>query len=783
MPPSEKGPRLSTDEIRLIQGWIHQGAEYSEHWAFVPVRRPPLPDTARRAWVKSPVDAFILHQLENARIRPAPLAAPETLIRRITLDLLGLPPTPEEVAAFVKDRVPGAYERLVDRLLASPRYGERWGRHWLDIARYADSGGFETDLFFAHAWRFRDYVIQSFNTDKPYDQFVREQIAGDELYPDNREALIATGFYTVGPVLQESGMVPGKLEYDHLTDAVDTTGSAFLGMTLGCARCHDHKYDPISQKDYFGLQAMFSASDQFDVVNGIRKPGGRASLNNTLQEHEMEQVRLRARRELNPTERQKLLKQIGDFHIRRDKDLSRRVEVSDRHSALLNALDRYRNKAAEMAAEPLNRNAESSSKGSLDELLIEIGKRTLDLHEKESELRQTFAKLENPKEQRQFLIRLGQENRNPTKPDSYLEDTGRFRSEIGLRNLDTDSAIPVRVLGHREKLLEIRLLARGELEKPGEKVPPGFPLKLAASLKAGTEPNRWRSELAHWIAQPENPLTARVIVNRIWQWHFGAGLVRTPNDFGIRGERPTHPELLEWLASEFLEMEWSLKRLHRLILISNTYQMASAGDPEILASDPGNRLFSRFQPRRLEAEIIWDTMRSISGTLNTEMGGLSMAPPLDEQEQIGNFLKWPESTAEESSRRAVYLLIRRSFRFPVLSAFDLPDNISSCGVRDITTIPNQALTLLNSRTFQDQARAFAERLLKESRDSSYEDLIRRMWRHTYGRGIAREELEQVLRFFAESNISPSANVSEECWPVLENLCLAVFNTNELIFIQ
>src|SRR5262249_29179953 len=258
------GNRLSVEQIDILRRWIEQGAVYSEHWAFVPPQTPPLPTVANANWAKSPIDRFVLAKLEEQKLQPAVPASREVLIRRAALDLTGLPPTPEEVANCLADKSPQAYEQLIDRLLDSPHYGERWGRHWLDVARYADSGGFETDIFNGHAWRFRDYVIRSFNADKPFDRFVKEQIAGDELFSKDRDALVATALYTIGPVLQEADMVKGKLDYDWLTDAADTTGSAFLGLTVGCARCHDHKYDPISQKDYFGLQAGFAASDLFD---------------------------------------------------------------------------------------------------------------------------------------------------------------------------------------------------------------------------------------------------------------------------------------------------------------------------------------------------------------------------------------------------------------------------------------------------------------------------------------------------------------------------------------
>ena len=645
MPPPKAGPRLAPEQVRLLRAWVEQGAAYAEHWAFLPVRRPPVPGVRDTAWPQTPIDNFILQRLERQQLRPAARASREVLIRRATLDLTGLPPTPEEVEAFRADDAPDAYERLVERLLASSHYGERWGRHWLDVARYADSGGFETDIVFGSAWRYRDYVLRSFNADRPFDRFVREQIAGDELYPDDRDARLATALYTIGPVLQEAGMVPGKLDYDWLTDAVDTTGSAFLGLTLGCARCHDHKYDPISQRDYFALQAVFGGSDLFDFNADGTVLREHVALRKT--EKELEE----ARRKVAPR------KKPGDY-------------------------------------------------------------------------------------------------------DEYPE-------------------IPWRGLGHRSEPLAVRLLHRGELNSPGDTVPAGLPARLAdGPALDGTLPEKWRTALASWIASEWNPLTARVIVNRVWQGHFGVGLVRTPNDFGTRGEPPTHPELLDWLAADFVEHGWSIKHLHRRIMLSSAYRQAAAADPATLRLDPDNRLLTRFQPRRVEAEVIWDGMRSVAGTLNPRMYGLPVGPPLDGREMIGNYRSWPTSPPEEANRRAVYIQVRRSFRFPPLSAFDLPDNVSCCGQRDRTVVPSQALTLLNNRTVREQAGAFAARLLRET-DRSPEAVAARAWLYVYGRAITADERRAAVAFLRER--APSA-AAEARQAAVEELCVALFNTNEFIYL-
>ncbi len=758
--------------------------ESGEHWAFVRPHRVSLPSVRQIGWVRTPVDLFVLHQLEASGLKPADPASRRTFIRRATLDLTGLPPSPSEVRMFLSDQNADAAGRLVERLLASPRYGERWGRHWLDVARYADSGGFETDLFFGHAWRYRDYVIRAMNADKPYDRFIREQIAGDALDGDH-EAILATGLYTTGPVLQEAGMVTGKLEYDQATDAVDTTGSAFLGLTLGCARCHDHKYDPISQKDYFRLQAIFAASDQFDIQRGVRHPSGRAALNSTLEEFEIEQLKERARREINPEAQRETLRRIGSYAVRRNPALSARLKESKRYKTLSEIVRRHAR-----AAEPSPAGAGGSLSGqtatgrdAIDLILLELGKKALEFDGKGSQPDAAHKALATEDERRQFLIEHGKKNLVLAKPPDLVEDEAGFLIGEGAKQIGLEgSEIPVRVLGMRERPLETRLLKRGELDHPGQIVEPGFPSKLDRGEAVARLPaKQWRVALADWIASKQNPLTARVLVNRIWQGHFGEGLVRTPNDFGLKGERPTHPELLDWLAVDFMEEGWSLKRLHRLIMLSSTYQMASAADSEILRRDPGNRLLTRFQPRRLEAEAIWDSLRFVSGMLRTEMFGLPVAPQLDDQEQIGNFLRWPASTPEEANRRGIYLLVRRSFRFPMLSAFDLPDNVASCARRDVTTIPNQALTLMNNRSIREQAGAFASHLLREA-GTDPELLVTLAWERAYGRQVTALERQRAVDFLG-SNEAFFEGAGDPMRQKVEALCLALFNTNEFIYAE
>jgi hypothetical protein len=610
----------------------------AQHWAFAPVRRvePPADPSA---WAANPIDRFVRAKQRQRGLQPASPAAKRTLIRRITLDLIGLPPTPDEVEAVLADNSPGALATVVDRLLASPQYGEHWGRHWLDVARYADTGGFEEDILYTNAWRYRDYVIRSLSADKPFNRFLEEQVAGDELWPQDSDAVLASGLYAIGPALPESAMVANQLEYEWLTDAADTTGAAFLGLTFGCARCHDHKYDPITQQDYYAMQAIFAASDRPFPAK----------------------VRLQ------------------------------RIKAQN---------------------------------GLLSETPV---------------------------------------------PKDLLNDPRcqiQTQDRMGLR------------LFHRAEPLTVHRLRRGELSKPREVAEPAVPVALLGAEHAlefaKVPPTKRRAVLAEWLVSPRNPLTARVLVNRVWGWHFGQALVRTPNDFGTQGEPPTHPELLDWLASDFMEHGWSLKRLHRLILLSNTYQMASVGDGPGLQLDPENRLLWHFPRHRLEGESLRDAMVACTGRLNLKPYGPPVVPPLSSQELTGLFDakgKWPiTKDAAQHTRRSVYLLARRTFVYPLFAAFDPPEVMTSCPQRACTVVPTQALTLLNSPLARELSVAFAQRLLRECGDRP-DAMVARAWQLAFGRPPTGSEQERALRYLQQRS------------GTLAELCLALFNTNEFISVE
>jgi hypothetical protein len=601
------------------------------HWAFRPITKPATPAVKNKAWVRNPIDAFVLAKLEAAGLEPSSPTDGATLLRRVTFDLTGLPPTPEEIDGFLKEyaaKPQAAFAGVIDRLLASPHYGERWGRHWLDVVRYADSAGYEIDNFYHHAWLYRDYVVKSFNDDKPFDRFVQEQVAGDELWPDSEEAKLATGFATVGPYAYEGGIArPKVVEYQRLTDLADTMGQAFLGLTVGCARCHDHKFDPISQQDYFGLQVIFAGSEP----KPLRAKSGEA-----------------------------------------------------------------------------------------------------------------------------------------------------------------------KVLAARANPEPVPVLKRGEIESPLNPAAPA----IFRSLPGGRElrdVKQPRAALAKWLTSPENPLTARVIVNRVWQWHFGAGLVRTPDDFGRQGEPPTHPELLDYLARDLIDHGWSLKRLHRMILDSNTYRQVSAVHVS-RAIDPDNRLLGRMNRRRLEAEAIWDNLHAAAGTLNRQVGGPAVVPPIDAKalDTLINKNWKVTDDPKQFTRRGLYLVVRRSLTLPFFETFNVSIPIEGKGRRDVTVVSAQALTLLNGPVAVEQARHFAGRLLRECGDNP-EKIVALGWRLAFNRPASAEELKMARDFLSRRERAlgdedfdrlptplgdtGKAKPSPERAASLIEWCLALFNANEFVYVD
>jgi hypothetical protein len=662
-----------------------------KYWAFQPVKKPAVPEAQNKAWVKNPIDAFILARLEQKKVPPAAPADKITLLRRATFDLTGLPPRPEEVQAFLSDNSPQAFEKVVDRLLASPQYGERWARHWLDLARYAESEGFKSDETRPNIWRYRDYVIKSFNEDKPYDRFVQEQIAGDELWPDNPEAWVATGFNHHYPDESNARNLAQRRQ-EILFDITDTVGATFLGLTYGCAKCHNHKFDPILQADYYRLQAFFAASRGNDDIL-LAPPEQRERYREQLKIWDEKTKDIRAQRDALIQPKMKAMYQDAFDKFP--------AEIQDAVNTPPEKRNPFQWQMYYKAMPQLTVDEELAAKKLKGEQKEQW--KTLD-----AELA-TFAPLKPP----ELPIAQG------------VTDIGR----------DAPKTFT---------------LAVGMYDSPKEEVQPGF-LSILDPQPATIEPvpnpssSGRRAALARWLTDPSNPLPARVMVNRLWHYHFGRGIVGTPSDFGIMGETPTNPQLLDWLAATFVEHGWSMKYMHRLILLSNTYQQSSLNPAA--ASDTSNRLFARYPRHRLEGEAIRDAILDVSGELNLEMGGPSVLPelPAGITPPRGGWNVTPDPA--ERDRRSIYVFVRRNLRYPMFRVFDMPDTHESCPRRDATVTAPQALELLNSKQVLESAEHFAGRVI-ETAGTDPKAEVDAAWRLAYSRPPDASERDMALSFFS-----------------------------------
>jgi hypothetical protein len=656
-----------------------QDPEYSEtdrsHWSFLPIENPLAPsfsDAEDQRWIATPIDAFILAELKTADLGPNQRADRRTLVRRLYYNLTGLPPTPQEIAAFHEDDSPEAWARLVDRVLASPHYGEKWGQHWLDVIRFAESEGFEYDRHHASAWRFRDYIVRSFNQDKPFDQFATEQLAGDELAARRgdvdprvddalRDQIVAAGFHRLGPVRRNAGNPEIAFSRNEvLTEMTNAVGTVFLGLTVGCARCHDHFFDPFKQKDYYRLQAFLAATNEYDAPFVDRD-------------------------------------EWSDWKSKTDVINQQIYKLKDESG-----------------------NAPTKRKAEIKEQIAELTKQL------------------PPAVPTLFSVQNESAKRAPIHLLKRGDDTLRIGEALGMRF-------------------------------------PGVFLAEGATELAADSANP-KTRLAQWVTAADNPLTARVIANRVWQYHFGEALVSTPNDFGLNGATPTHPELLDWLARQLIDSGWSLKSLHRLILTSNVWQQSSRVDADVLAKsrevDANNRLLWKFFRRRLTAEEIRDSMLQISGELNSKLTGESVITPVDPE--LVKLLYKPDQWAvtedpAEHNRRSIYLIAKRNLKLPFMEVFDQPDLQTSCECRQVSTHAPQALELLNGKFSNEMAARLAARL-EEVSGGSEPQLVDSAFELATGRAPTTEQREAAIAFLRSG------------LPTRE-LTLALFNLNAFLYVE
>ena len=748
MPPPANA-RLSDDDRETIRQWIEDGGSLEsveeavpderksstalatieerpitpaerQYWAFTRPVRAPVPAVSHARWGRHPIDAFLFSSMRTKKLTPSPRADRRTLVRRVYLDLIGLPPSPEEVDAFVNDRAPDAWPRLVDRLLASPHYGERWARHWLDLVRYADSGGFEFDVDRQEMWRYRDYVVRSFNGDKPYSQFVREQLAGDELAPGSDEAMVATGFLRLGP---EGGGGGERGRQDALDDIVMTTTLTFMGMTVSCARCHNHKFDPIPQKDYYRIQAVFAST------RGIEHP---LVPSHEVTAHRAETARVEG-----------LLKPIRQ--AKREIEAPFLKQLVDREIALL----------PEYLRTAWNTPAAERSEGQ----------------------RLSVIQIEKTLQDDTLRAKITEKDIVALMPEAVRQKHSALNAEIAALDKQKPKPYPTaRAIG--ENGVEPRpsyFLHRGNVDAKGPLMTPGVLTVASVSEPPFPAPPAEarstfrRSGFADWIVSRENPLSARVMVNRIWQHHFGEGIVRTPSNFGKMGEPPSHPQLLDWLAVEFIERGWSVKAMHRLMLTSEAYQMSSHDIAANLAIDPENRQFWRMPRQRLEAEALRDSMLAVAGTLDRTLSGPNVFPYIDpDLFEKSSRRDWPGKPDDDSStwRRSLYVFSKRSIRYPLFETFDQPNLINSVDRRNRSTVAPQALILMNNATILFQAKKFAERVQREAGPDPVAQ-VRHAFRLAIGRAPDADETANAAAFLATGQLS--------------ELCHVLFNLNEFAY--
>lgn len=710
MPP--EGDALKPEEIQLITKWVKQGAKWSKHWAFEPMLKAEPPQVDNAKWNENPIDAFVFDQLSQNDLKPNQPATRAELIRRAYYDLTGLPPTAKQVRDFVEDPDPKAFERIIDELLASPHYGERWGRHWLDLVRYAETNSYERDGPKPNAYKYRDYVIRSLNEDKPYDQFLREQLAGDELDEVTTETLIATGYYRLG-IWDDEPADPLLALYDGMDDIIMTTGQVMLGLTMNCARCHDHKIDPIPQADYYSMLAFLS-----DLT-----PWGTRGNQRDFNQIDVSSPELNARYQANDADKRRLEKEIRD--------------LEQTGIAKMSAPDQ---RATEGPKRDRNRVLKEKLKDQLgDEQWDQYQSMKKDLDRVVKEGRELPA--------REMV--MGVARCYPKPKPTYV-------------------------------------LFRGNPHSPADEVQPAFPSIYGQDAPVIPEAGESaktagrRKVLADWITSEENMLTARVMANRIWQFHFGRGIVRSSNNFGQLGTPPTHPKLLDWLGHRLIEGGWRLKSMHRLIMTSRVYQMSSRSRDDAAGVDPNNELFWRFNPRRLSAEEVRDSILAVNRSLNRKQYGPSFYPKLSREVLAGQSRPgagWGNSSEEDQNRRSVYIHVKRSLLTPLLSAFDFPDPDLTCEDRFATLQPGQALSLLNSDNIHRQANRLAESI--GANESDNEKIVRDVIDAVLSRQASKEEVTDGQKLIAD--LESKHGLSRE--RAVQLFCMTVMNWNEFLFVD
>jgi mono/diheme cytochrome c family protein len=701
MPP--KGSPLTADEIALLRDWIDRGAPWPDarqHWSFQPVRRPVPPAVSDPGWVRNAVDRFVLARLDREGVTPSPEADRRILARRVTLDLTGLPPTPEEAEAFVNDTRPDAYERLVDRLLASPAYGERWARPWLDLAHYADSDGYLTDQKRPVAWRYRQWLIDALNADMPFDRFTLAQLAGD--LPPGGDRL-GTGFLRQSLSNREGGADLEEFRVEQVVDRVSTVGTAWLGLTVGCARCHDHKFDPVSQREFFALYAFLDGADEVNVD---------APLPGEAERHAAALPHYRARREA-------LLAPVAAALD----ELQSRWETKLRDAAANPGRDHVWDRQWEVLGLIWGGDRGEGQLEGCHIVLTPPERRTDDERER---LRDYFLERGSVIDPARF---------RDLKLDDLAADLKKLRAGLPA----VTRAPVVRETPHPRP---VRVHERGDFRRPAAAVGRGTPSALPGGAAAD------RLGLARWLVSAEQPLTPRVTVNRHWQELFGTGLVRTPDDFGVRGDRPSHPELLDWLAAEFRDGGWSVKHMHRLIVTSATYRQSSKSCPELRDRDPNNRWLARQTPLRLTADGVRDAALAVAGVLDRRVGGPSVFPPQpDSVSKEGFENTWVAGVGADRFRRGLYTWHQRTSPFAQQVTFDAPSTSRPCARRERSNSPLQALTLLNDEVFADAAKVLAGRVLCEVPSADFDLRLDRAYRLTLARPPRSAERERLAAYF------------------------------------